>query len=83
MSPPTPAQHFPFVRTGLFFFQPVALRTKPVDIVQHPIQQRFGRRRGNAGSLQLSNLTALAVDLDAHALDLGPNAFDIRHGRAL
>jgi hypothetical protein len=28
----------------------------------------------------LPDLTALAVDLNAHALDLGPNAFDVRHG---
>jgi len=37
ISPPTPAQHFPFGGTGLLFFQPVALRTKPIDFVQHPI----------------------------------------------
>jgi|SRR5450631_3443788 hypothetical protein len=79
ISPPTPSQHFPFVRPGLFLFQPVALRTKPIDVVQHPIQQRFGRRRWNACSLELPNLTALAMDLDAHTLDLGPNVFDIRH----
>ena len=30
-SPPTPAQHFPFGRSGLFLFQPVALRAKPID----------------------------------------------------
>jgi hypothetical protein len=66
----------------LFLFQPVALCTKPIDVVQHPIQQRFGRRGRNACSLQLPDLTALAVGLNAHALDLGPNAFDIRHGRA-
>jgi hypothetical protein len=33
--------------------------------------------------LQLPDLTALAVDLKAHALDLAPNEFDIRHGSAL
>jgi hypothetical protein len=33
--------------------------------------------------LELPDLTALAVDLDAHALDLSPNVFDIRHGSAL
>jgi hypothetical protein len=33
--------------------------------------------------LQLPDLTALAVDLHAHAFDLGPNEFDVRHGRAL
>jgi hypothetical protein len=32
--------------------------------------------------LQLPNLTALAVDLHAHTLDLGPNVFDIRLGSA-
>lgn len=58
-----------FVCTALSF------RAGPWD------QQRFGRRRGNAGSLQLPNLTALAVDLNAHTLDLGPNVSDIRHGK--
>jgi hypothetical protein len=33
--------------------------------------------------LQLPDLAALAVDLHAHAFDLGPNVFDIRHGHAL
>jgi hypothetical protein len=42
ISPPTPTQDFPFDRAGLFLFQPVALGTKPIDVVQHPIQQRFG-----------------------------------------
>jgi hypothetical protein len=66
----------------LLLFQPVALRTKPVDIVQHPIQQRFGRRGRNARPLELPDLTALAANLNSHTLDLGPNEFDIRHGRA-
>jgi hypothetical protein len=33
-------------------------------------------------SLELPNLTALTVDLNAHTLDLGPNVIDIRHGSA-
>jgi len=82
-SPPTPAQCFPFERTGLLLFQPAALCTKPIDFVQHPIQQRFGRRGWDACSLELPNLAALAVDLNAHVLDLGPNVIDIRHGSAL
>jgi hypothetical protein len=68
---------------GSSFFQPIALLTKSIDVVQHAIQQRFGRRRADAGSLQLPDLTALAVDLDAHALDLSPNVFDVRHGAPL
>jgi hypothetical protein len=32
--------------------------------------------------LKLPDLTALAVNLKAHTLDLAPNEFDIRHGRA-
>jgi hypothetical protein len=83
ISPPTLAQHFPFDRTRLLLFQPVALCAKPIDFVQHPIQQRCGRSRWNACSLELPNLAALAVDLNAHTLDLGPNAIDIRHGSAL
>jgi hypothetical protein len=67
---------------GCSFFQPVALRTQPVDIVQHPIQQSLGRCGWNACSLELPDLTALALDLHAHTLDLAPNVFDIRHGRA-
>jgi hypothetical protein len=83
MSPPTPAQRFPFGRTGLLVFQPVALCAKPIDFVQHPIQQHFGRRGWDACSLELPYLAALAVDLNAHTLDLGPNVIDIRHGSAL
>jgi hypothetical protein len=33
--------------------------------------------------LELPDLAALAVDLHAHTLDLGPNVIDIRHGRVL
>jgi hypothetical protein len=61
----------------------VALRAKFVDVVQHPIQQRFGRSSWDACSLELPDLTALAVDLHAHTLDLVANEFDVRHGRAL
>src|SRR5216684_5740486 len=70
ISPPTPAERSPFERTGLLLFQPVALCTKPVDFVQHPIQQRLGRCGRDACSLELPNLAALAVHLDAHMLDL-------------
>jgi hypothetical protein len=80
ISPPTPAERFPFERAGLLLFQPVALYTKPIDFFQHPIQQRFSGSRWNACSLELPNLTALAVHLNAHMLDLGPNVIDIRHG---
>src|SRR6185295_18780924 len=52
VSLPTPTQHFSFGRSGLLLLQPVAARTKRVDVIQHPIQQRFRRRRGDAGSLQ-------------------------------
>jgi hypothetical protein len=83
ISPPTPAERSPFGRPGLLFFQTVALDTKPIDFVQHPIQQRFGRSRWNACSLELPNLAALAVHLNAHMLDLGPNVIDIRHGSHL
>jgi len=82
MSPPTPAERSPFEWTGLLLFQPVALCTKPIDFVQHPIQQRFGRSRWNACSLELPNLAALAVHLNVHMLDLRPNVIDIRHGSA-
>jgi hypothetical protein len=61
LSPPTPTERSPFERTGLLLFQPVALCTKPIDFVQHPIQQRFGSSRWNACSLELPNFTALAV----------------------
>jgi hypothetical protein len=32
--------------------------------------------------LELPNLTALAVHLNAHVLDLSPYVIDIRHGSA-
>jgi len=33
--------------------------------------------------LKLPDLAALAMHLTAHTLNLGPNVFDVRHGRAL
>jgi len=33
--------------------------------------------------LELPDLTTLAVDLNAHTLDLASNVFDMRHGSAL
>jgi hypothetical protein len=32
--------------------------------------------------LESPDLTTVAVDLNAHTFDLGPNVFDVRHGRA-
>ncbi|KRR13945.1 hypothetical protein CQ12_40495 [Bradyrhizobium jicamae] len=73
-------QDFSFGRTGLRLLQSVALCTQRVDVIQHTIQQSFGRCLGNAGSLQLPDLAALAVDLRAHTFDLSPNEFDSLHG---
>jgi hypothetical protein len=32
--------------------------------------------------LKLPDFAVLAMHLNAHSLDLGPNVFDVRHGRA-
>jgi hypothetical protein len=50
-------------------FELVSLGTKLVDLVQHPLQQRFRCGYGDARPLQLSDFTALSVDLAAHPLD--------------
>jgi hypothetical protein len=66
----------------LLLFEPVPLRTKCINVVQHPIEQRFGGNGWNAGLLKLPDLAALAMDLSAHTLNFGPNVFYIRHGEA-
>jgi hypothetical protein len=55
--------------------QPIALRTKFIDLGQHPGQQFFRRSRAYTGSLQGLNLFALPVDLAAHMFDFGSDGF--------
>ena len=50
--------------------QPVTLRTERVNLVEHSLQQRFRRRRRNAGLLQLQYFSALPADLNAPTRDL-------------
>jgi hypothetical protein len=47
----------------------VPIGTEPVDLIEHPRQQGFGRQRVYPGSLQLQDFPALAVNLDTHPLD--------------
>jgi hypothetical protein len=79
MSPAPPAQRVPLGRTGLLFLESLALSAEPVDSVEHSIQQGFGRGGGYSGTLELLDLSALPMNLQAHVLDLGPNKFDIWH----
>jgi hypothetical protein len=58
----------------------VAFETEPVDFGQHPLKERLGRSGGNTGPLELPDFPALAMDLSAHPLDLGPDVIDARHG---
>ena len=60
----------PCAVAGLFLLQPVAFGAKTVDLVQHPVEQRLGGGAGYSCPLELPNLTALALDLMAHALDM-------------
>jgi hypothetical protein len=66
----------------LFFLDSVALSTKSSDLLEHSMQQRFGRGSRYPGFLKLPDLAALAIHLNAHPLDLGPNTLDVRHGGA-
>jgi hypothetical protein len=79
MSPTPSAQDFPLDRAGLCFLEPVALDAKAVDGIEHSLKQGFGRCRRYHGPLELPDLSALTVDLNAQAFDVSPNMFDIRH----
>jgi len=60
-------------RPRLISFELVTFGTKLVDLVEHPLQQRFSRSRRNPGSLKLSDFTALTMHLGAHPLNLAPD----------
>lgn len=53
--------------------QPVTLANQLIDLVLHPLEQRHGRGRIDACPLEVENVSLLALDLNAHARDLGPN----------
>lgn len=54
-------------------FEPITLGAEPVDFGVHPRQQQLSRGGRYARPLELKNLLALALHLDAHVLDFGPN----------
>jgi hypothetical protein len=62
-----------------FGFELVSLGTKGVDLAQHPLQQSFGRRRGNSCPLERQNLLTLSAYLGAHAFNFASDEVDVRH----
>ncbi|WP_349253700.1 hypothetical protein [Bradyrhizobium sp. CB82] len=57
----------------LLFLEPVSLGAQFVDLVEHPVQKRLGRRGRNSRPLKLPDFAARAMDLGPHALDLAPH----------
>lgn len=53
----------------LFPLQLVPLLAKPFDFDVHPPEEKFSRGRGDPCPLKLEDFLALALHLDAHALD--------------
>jgi hypothetical protein len=72
---PAPATKDPALDRSLLALEPVSFGTKLVDLVEHPLQQRFSRSRRNPGSLKLSNFTVLTMNLGAHPLNLASDIF--------
>jgi hypothetical protein len=80
-SPQAPTQD-PTFDGPLLFLEPVPLGTQPIDAVEHPFQQRFGRRRRNPCPLKLPDFPALSLNLGAHPFDLFPNLIKLHDGLA-
>ena len=70
-SPIPAAKHTPFRWAALLLLEPFTLVTEALDLDQHPLQQKFGRRSRDAGALELEDLLTLSSELDAHVLDFG------------
>jgi hypothetical protein len=51
----TSCRHGPCPRRAAVPFQSVSLDSKPVDLIEHPLQQGFRRGRGDPGPLQLED----------------------------
>jgi hypothetical protein len=60
--------------------EPVPLGTQPIDAVEHPFQERFGRRRRNPCPLKLPDFPALSLNLGAHPFDLCPDLIKLHDG---
>jgi hypothetical protein len=51
-------------------------------LIEHSLEQSFGRSRRNTSLAELKHLSALASDLDAHAYDFRADEVDVRHEQA-
>jgi hypothetical protein len=56
----------------LLFLEPTLCRAKLVDLVEHSLQECFGRGSQNPCPLKLPDFAASAVHLRAHPLHLAP-----------
>jgi hypothetical protein len=63
-------------RGDVIYLELVSFSTKLVDLVQHSLQQRFRRGCGDARPLELSDFTALSLDLGTHPLYLATDSRD-------
>jgi hypothetical protein len=53
----------------LFLFQPVSLSAKTLNLIEHSLQERFGRGGRYPGSLKEEDFPPLTPDLGAHSFD--------------
>jgi hypothetical protein len=63
----------------LLLLELISFGTKLIDLVEHPLQQRFSRSRRNPGSLKLSDFAALTMNLGAHPLNLASDIFKLHN----
>ena len=63
----------------LFFLQSVAFSAKLVEVVQHLVQQRFGRGAEYSRMPQLPDFAAEALNLTAAVFNISTNEINVRH----
>jgi hypothetical protein len=69
-SPSAATQNFSFGRRRKIPLELVPFDAKRINLIQHSLQEGFGRRRRYSGPLQLADFTALPPYLGPHVLNL-------------
>jgi hypothetical protein len=69
LMPSAATQNSSFGRRRKIPLELVPFNAKRIDLIQHSLQEGFGRGRGYPGPLQLADFTALTPYLRPHVLD--------------
>ena len=72
---PFPTSQRPDTLCGLLFLQLVPLLTKPIDFIEHPLQESLSGHGRYPLPFKLTHFLSVTDDLDAHVLDFGTNVF--------